>query len=179
MSLAKQYGADRIWIVNVGHFKGYEFPMEYFLHLAWNTDRWTNDNLDEYTRLWAEREFGPEHAAEIADIITTYTKFNGRRKPELLDAKTYSLVNYDEFEKRRRGLRSARDEGGRHSATNCRRESRDAFYELVLFPTKACAQLNAMYLAAAQKCALRATGPRQRERFRGADASTCSRRKPT
>ena len=29
-------------------------------------------------------------------------------------------------------------------------ESRDAFYELVLFPTKACAQLNALYLAAAR-----------------------------
>jgi len=29
-------------------------------------------------------------------------------------------------------------------------KSRDAFYELVLFPTKACAQLNAMYLAAAK-----------------------------
>ena len=45
MSLAKQYGADRIWIVNVGHFKGYEFPLEYFMHLAWDTSKWTNDNL--------------------------------------------------------------------------------------------------------------------------------------
>ena len=98
MSLAKQYGADRIWIVNVGHFKGYEFPLEYFMNLAWNTDQWTNDNLDDYTRLWAKREFGPEYADEIAGIITTYAKFNGRRKPELLDPNTYSLVNYDEFE---------------------------------------------------------------------------------
>ena len=31
MTLAKQYGADRIWIVNVGHFKGYELPTEFFL----------------------------------------------------------------------------------------------------------------------------------------------------
>ena len=30
MSLAKQYGADRIWIVNVGHFKGYEFSARIF-----------------------------------------------------------------------------------------------------------------------------------------------------
>jgi hypothetical protein len=36
MSLAKQYGADRVWIVNVGHFRGYEFPIEYFMSLAWN-----------------------------------------------------------------------------------------------------------------------------------------------
>ena len=66
MSLAKQYGADRIWIVNVGHFKGYEFPLEYFMNLAWDTSRWTNDNLNEFTRLWAEREFGPAHAKDIA-----------------------------------------------------------------------------------------------------------------
>jgi hypothetical protein len=30
---AKQYGADRIWIVNVGHFKGYELPTEFFFSL--------------------------------------------------------------------------------------------------------------------------------------------------
>src|SRR5215469_5771838 len=78
LTLAKQYGADRIWIVNVGHFKGYEFPTEFFTRLAWNTSRWTNENLDEYTRLWAQREFGPKHADAIAKIISAYTKFNGR-----------------------------------------------------------------------------------------------------
>jgi hypothetical protein len=45
MSLAKQYGADRIWIVNVGHLKGYELPIEYFMDLAWDTSRWTNSNI--------------------------------------------------------------------------------------------------------------------------------------
>ena len=39
LTLAKEYGADRIWIVNVGHFKGLEFPIEYFMHLAWNSQR--------------------------------------------------------------------------------------------------------------------------------------------
>ena len=149
MSLAKQYGADRIWIVNVGHFKGGEFPLEFFMHLAWDTDKWTNENLDEYTRLWAEREFGPAHADEIAGIIAAYTRFNGRRKPELLDAYTYSLVNYGEFEKVVADYEAlaAKAEKIRGQLP---RESRDAFYELVLFPTKAGAGLNAMYLAAAK-----------------------------
>jgi hypothetical protein len=149
MSLAKRYGADRIWIVNVGHFKGYEFPMEFFMHLAWNTARWTNDNLNEYTRLWAEREFGKEHAAEIAEIISTYTKFNGRCKSELLDANTYSLVNYGEFEKVVADYETLAAKTKKISS-ELPPESRDAFYELVLFPTKACAGLNAMYLAAAK-----------------------------
>ncbi|HZI31917.1 MAG TPA: glycosyl hydrolase 115 family protein, partial [Candidatus Binatia bacterium] len=149
LSLAKQYGADRIWIVNVGHFKGYEFPLEFFMNLAWDTSRWSNTNLDEYTRLWAQREFGPEHAAEIADVISTYTKYNGRCKPELLNADTYSLVHYNEFEKVVADYQALASKAG-EIGKRLPRVSRDAFYELVLFPTKACAELNAMYLAAAK-----------------------------
>jgi hypothetical protein len=96
MSLAKKYGADRIWIVNVGHFKGYEIPTEFFMNFAWNTERWNGENLDEYLQLWATREFGPEHATEIADIVAKYTKYNGRRKPEMLAPDTYSLLHYHE-----------------------------------------------------------------------------------
>jgi hypothetical protein len=147
MSLARQYGADRIWIVNVGHFKGYEFPLEYFMHLAWNTSRWTNTNLDEYTRLWAGREFGPEHAGEIADIVSAYTRYNGRRKPELLEPLTYSLVNYQEAERVAANYEALAKQADAISR-QLPPETRDAFYELVLFPTKACAQLNALYYAA-------------------------------
>jgi hypothetical protein len=147
MSLAKQYGADRIWIVNVGHFKGYEFPLEYFMNLAWNSDRWTNDNLNEFTRLWAEREFGPEYAGDIADIISKYTKYNGRRKPEMLTPDTYSLVNYQEAEKVVADFKTI---AGRAQEIYDRLPAarRDAFYELVLFPTKASALVNELYLAA-------------------------------
>ena len=150
MSLAKQYGADRIWIVNVGHFKGYEFPLEYFMDLAWDTDRWTNTNLDEFTQLWAAREFGSKYARDIADIITRYTQYNGRRKPELLAPNTYSLVNYqeavnvvadfDDISAKAEKIYSQLPE-----------DRQDAFYELVLFPTKASALVNELYLAAGKK----------------------------
>jgi len=147
MSLADQYGADRIWIVNVGHFKGYEFPLEYFMSLARNPRRWTNDNLNEFTRLWAEREFGPEHAGDIADIIAKYTKYNGRRKPELLAPDTYSLVNYQEAETVVADFNAitTRAEAIYHQLPADRRA---AFYQLVLFPTKASALVNELYLAA-------------------------------
>jgi hypothetical protein len=149
MGLAKRYGADRIWIVNVGHFKGYEFPTEYFLSLAWDSTRWNNENIGEYTRLWAEREFGSAYAVDAAEIIAKYSKYNGRRKPELLDPNTYSVVNYNEFET------IVAD----YNALAAKAEviydrlpasKRDAFYELALFPAKASAQVNEMYLAAAK-----------------------------
>ena len=149
MSLAKQYGADRVWIVNVGHFKGYELPLEYFMSLAWNSDRWKNDNIDEFTRLWAEEQFGAEHAADIADILAKYTKYNGRRKPELVDANTYSLVNYGEFENVVADF-DVIAKKAQEISDKLPKEKRAAFYELVLFPTKASAQLNEMYLAAAK-----------------------------
>jgi hypothetical protein len=147
LSLAKQYGADRIWIVNVGHFKGYEFPLEYFMNLAWNSDRWTNDNLDEFTRLWSVREFGPEFAGDIADIISKYSKYNGRRKPEMLVPDTYSLVNYQEAETVVADYKTIADRA-EAIYQKLPTDRHDAFYELVLFPTKASALVNELYLAA-------------------------------
>ncbi len=147
MSLAKEYGADRIWIVNVGHFKGYEFPMEYFMNLAWNTARWTNDNCGEYTRSWAAREFGAGLAPEIADIISKCAKYNGRRKPELLEPATYSLVNYQEAE---RVVAEVDEIAAQAEKIQGRlpEPDRDAFYDLVLFPARAAAQVNELYLTA-------------------------------
>jgi len=147
MSLAKQYGADRIWIVNVGHFKGYEFPLEFFMNLGWDTDQFTGDNLNEYTRTWAKKQFGQEYAAEIAEIITEYTRFNGRRKPELLSPETYSLINYNEADKvvsdYNKILTIAEE-----IYVKLEPQKRDAFYQLVLFPVKASALVNELYVTA-------------------------------
>ena len=147
MSLSKQYGADRIWIVNVGHFKGYEFPLEYFMNLAWNTKKWTNENINEYTREWAEFQFGQKYAEDIADIIEKYTRYNGRRKPELLSPSTYSLINYREAETVVKDY-NAIAEKAEKIYNLLPVEKRPAFYELVLFPTKACAIVNQLYYAA-------------------------------
>ncbi|MGO8766777.1 MAG: glycosyl hydrolase 115 family protein [Limisphaerales bacterium] len=149
MSLAKQYGADRVWIVNVGHFKGYELPMQYFMDLGWNSGKWTNDNIDEYTRLWAEQQFGPEYADDIAGLLSKYTKYNGRRKPELVDAYTYSLVDYQEFDSVVKEFDEIAAQA-QEISDKLPQNERAAFYELVLFPVKASAQLNEMYLAAAK-----------------------------
>jgi hypothetical protein len=134
MHLADEYGADRIWVVNVGDLKPLEFPIEFFLDLARTPDRWGKDNLDEFTRLWAAREFGPEHASEIARIMIEYTRYNGRRKPELIDADTFSnqpeanqmLADYKDTVARAEKL-----------YTELPVAYRDAFFELVLFPAKA------------------------------------------
>jgi hypothetical protein len=147
MSLAKQYGADRIWIVNVGHFKGYELPIEYFLDLAWNTEKQSNDNIEEYTELWAAIQFGKTYSKEIGEILSAYTKFNGRRKPELLSPFTYSLVNYREAERVVEDYNTIALKS-EEIFNKLPAEMHEAFYQLVLFPTKACALVNELYLSA-------------------------------
>jgi len=130
----------------VGHFKHVLFPTAFFLQLAWNTERWTHGNIGQYTQLWAEREFGPLHAESIARIMNAYTKYNARRKPELLEPTTYSLTDYGEAEKVVEDFRGITAEAER-IYKKLPQESKDAFYDLVLFPAKASAQLTELYVA--------------------------------
>jgi hypothetical protein len=147
MTFAKQYGADRIWIVNVGHFKAYSLPIHYFMDLAWFSDSLTHDNIREYTRAWAVQQFGDDYADATTEILTQYTRFNGRRKPELLSPTTYSLVDYLEAEKvvadYKAITRQAED-----IYNKLPDEKRNAYYQLVMFPTRASALVNELYLAA-------------------------------
>jgi hypothetical protein len=117
--------------------------------MAWNPEAWPKERIAEFTRLFAEREFGPEHAGEIAEVIAKYTKYNGRRKPELLDESTFSLVNYQEADRMLadwKSLAQQAEEIGRALPE----EAHDAFYELVLHPVKACAVVNDLYISAAK-----------------------------
>ena len=101
MSLAWQYQADRIWIVNVGDLKPMELPTDFFLRMAWNPDAFNADNLQQFTRNWAAQQFGapltPEHANTIAQLLQGYTRHNGRRKPEAVEPGTYSIFHYGEY----------------------------------------------------------------------------------
>jgi hypothetical protein len=147
MNLASAYGANRIWIVNVGDLKPMEFPIEFFLTLARNPERWGKDNLREYTELWAQREFGPEYAVEIADIVSKYTKYNARRKPEQLEPETFSQVNYQEADRVYSDWKSITDQAER-IYQKLPEDKRDAFFELVLYPTKASAIVNELFITA-------------------------------
>ena len=147
MNLAYRYGATRIWVVNVGDLKPMEFPIDFFMSMAWNPEQFTPENIGAFGKAWAARTFGPEHAAEIADVLAKYTKYNGRRKPELIDPSTFSLTNYREAERVLAEWKGAVDEAEKINAA-LPQEQRDAFYELVLFPTKASATVTQLYITA-------------------------------
>jgi hypothetical protein len=147
MHLAWTYGATRIWIVNVGDIKPMEFPIQFFLDYAWDPSQYPAESLADYTRKWAAREFGAEHASEIADIVSLYTHYNSRRKPEMLEPRTYSLVNYHEAENVVADYnRLARRAEALYAALPP--ADRDAFFQLVLYPVKACAIVNELHVTA-------------------------------
>ena len=149
MHLAYEYGARQVWVVNVGDLKPMEFPVSFFLDYAWSPKKWTAENLGDYTKLWAAQQFGSAHANEVAKILTLYTKYNGRRKPELLDENTYSLPNYREFETVVNDYNKLRDEA-RNLYKSIPANYRDAYYQLVLHPVEACANLNELYFSTAK-----------------------------
>ena len=143
MHLAWEYNARQIWIVNVGDIKPMEFPISFFLDYAWNPEKMGAEDLQKYTEQWAASQFGKQYSKEIAAIISAYTKFNARRKPELLDANTYSLNN-DEWATVVRdytNLLARAEKINSHLPA----EYKDAYFQLVLHPVKACANLNEMY----------------------------------
>lgn len=149
MQLAYAYGARRLWVVNVGDIKPMELPISFFLDYAWNPTEWSHAELDDYVRLWAAQQFGERHGQEIADLLAKYAKYNSRRKPELLAPDTFSLVNFNEAD---RVLAEWRDlvNRARAVAAQLPPEYADAYFQLVLYPIEACANLNELYVAAAK-----------------------------
>jgi hypothetical protein len=147
LNLAYQTGLDAIWIINVGDLKPKELPIDFIMHFAWNPDAIPADKTFDYTVDWATKIFGSEHAKEIADIVSKYSKYNLWRKPEAQVANIFSVVNYNESD---RVLKLWHDLVARVEKLQPKiaSEAQDAFYELVLYPVKASAGVAEIYLAA-------------------------------
>lgn len=149
LNLTWSHGVDRIWVLNVGDLKPMEFPISFFLDMAWDPTKFNSQKLYQYTEDWCAEQLGEEYAAEAARILNLYTKYNHRVTPELLNAQTYSLDNYNEFERVRNEYRDLAMDALRlyNFIPN---DYKDAFDQLVLFPTNATCNLYEMYYAAAK-----------------------------
>lgn len=155
MNLTYVHGVRELWVVNVGDFKPMEYPITFFLDMAWNPSRFNENNLLQHTERFCAQQFGEKYAKEAARLIDTYTKYNRRMPPESLNDKTYSLDNYNEWQR-------VKDDYTALSLDALRlyylmpKTHRDAFDQLVLFPIQACANLYEMYYAVAMNRSLAA-----------------------
>ena len=147
LNLAYQTGINREWIVNVGDLKPKELPIDFIMHYAWEPDAIPANKLFNYTLNWAIGIFGKAHAKEIADIVSKYPKYNLWRKPEVEDTRIFSFLNYNEAEREFK-LWSTVAAQAEALEKKMPPESKDAYYELVLYPAKASAGVAEMYLDA-------------------------------
>ncbi|TKB96594.1 glycosyl hydrolase 115 family protein [Pedobacter cryotolerans] len=149
MRLAYEHDANQIWIVNVGDLKPMEFPIQFFLDYAWAPDAIPSEKLMDYTKKWASKQFGADYAITIASFIDTYLKYAGRIKPELLNASTYSLINYNEFDQVTTDFIQLKNQANA-IYLQLDADKKDAYYQLVLHPIEALSNLYEMYLAVAR-----------------------------
>lgn len=147
LQLTYSYGVDKIWILNVGDLKPNEYPMDFFLNMAWNPNSFTQDNLEIYSVKFAEDHFGKTNAKEIAEIINLYCKYNSRVSAEMLNDKTYNLQS-GEFLQVRDGYLALETRALRQFI-NLDEAYKDAYKQIVLHPVRAMANLYDMYYAVA------------------------------
>ncbi|KAF8999865.1 hypothetical protein BDQ17DRAFT_1427597 [Cyathus striatus] len=149
MSTAIEYDATSLWILNVGDLKPYERETEFFISYGWNSSIWNSNNVGDFVTSWAQREFdvSPSVAGQVAQVVANLTRFNARRKPELLNSTTFSLINYREAD-------NVLEEWSRlQNASTAIYNSlpagtKPAFFQMVQHPVLASANLGNMLISA-------------------------------
>ena len=63
MNKAWEYGAENLWVLNVGDIKPGEIGTEFFLDMAWDPQRWRHDNIRDFLEQWAARDLDARFAA--------------------------------------------------------------------------------------------------------------------
>jgi len=155
MGRAWDFDARRIWIVNVGDIKPGEILSQYFLDLAFDARRLKESPRDYLTGFMTE-PFGADQAREIADIMLGYYDLAWARKPEFMGFGQTEWVTQNRHSAFVRG--DGEEAQSRIAAyeTLVRRaeavaarlppDRRDAFFEMVLYPVRDSAALNARIL---------------------------------
>jgi hypothetical protein len=164
LSLAYDFGIQRMWILNVGDLKPMEYPIQLFMDMAWNPKEYTQQNITDHTRRFFENTLGKcsmfnvqcSMADEAASIYNRNCQYMARVTPEMLDADTYNIetgewrqVANDYQRLELRAMRLYQDIPA---------EARDFYRQLVLFPVQAMANLYDMYYAQAMNRRLAAQG---------------------
>ncbi|HWU50064.1 MAG TPA: glycosyl hydrolase 115 family protein [Asticcacaulis sp.] len=142
MELADEAGADRLWIVNVGDIKPMEYPLSFFLDMAWNPKAITPQALADYPTKWAGQQFGQSRAQGIGVTLTWYSQLSARIKPELLSALNVDGADLADWDKL---LDMTKLQGAGLDPAH-----KAAWFELVQYPVEAQQNLRQLYYAVAE-----------------------------
>lgn len=154
LQLTYSYGVDKLWILNVGDLKPNEYPMDFFLNMAWNPTSFNENNLDEYARKFCEDKFGTENATEASEILSAYCKYASRITAEMLDQRTYNLESGEFLQVKDAYL--ALETRALRQYMKLPAKLKDSYMQLVLHQVRAMANLYDMYYATAMNAKLAA-----------------------
>ncbi|MCR4585133.1 MAG: glycosyl hydrolase 115 family protein [Lachnospiraceae bacterium] len=155
MTTAYERGVSRLWIVNVGDLGMNEIPLNYFMDLAYDYDKWgisACNSTAAYMKQWFNRTFGAAFddgiTAELADMYMKYGRLMNNRRPEHMNAGIYSVKEGFEAE---HILKQADEIEAvcRKAEEMCPDEYRDAFTELVSYKIHAGMNLIRMWIYSA------------------------------
>lgn len=147
MNLTYEYGVRKLWVVNVGDLKPMEYPITFFLDMAWNPEKFNAQNLQQHTEDFCTQQFGSQYSKEAARILSQYAKFNRRVTPEMLNARTYSF-NYGEWERVVNQYNTLALDA-HNLGFLLPSVYKDAYDQLISYPVQACSNLYNMYYAQA------------------------------
>ena len=153
MTEAYEYGVRELWIVNVGDVKFQEFPLNYFMDLAYDFEKWGSlapNSTKEYTKAWIESVFGSytskEEREEIQEVLEGYLKINALRKPESLNDTVYHPAHYLECEKLLSFCGKLEENNERLWKILEERGMGDAYFSMIYFSAEASFNLLKMHL---------------------------------
>jgi len=138
MSKAYQFGADKVWVFNVGDLKPAEMEIQFAMDLAWDIKKWTPEKAHEYPKAWAAETFGNEFAEPIAKIKAEYYRLAASAKPEHVDVVSFSEAEADKRLADYAQLNKDAEELSQKIPANLQ----DAYFELILYPVKGATLMN-------------------------------------
>lgn len=103
MTQAYEAGVREMWILNVGDLKGVEYPLCYFMELAYDYETWGStavNQTEQFVEKWIDAQFGSRLNAEqkqkVEAVLEGYTRWNAVRSPEAMREGIYHPVHFRE-----------------------------------------------------------------------------------
>lgn len=123
-------------MINCGDIKPQELPLTFIMSMAWDIEKITPTSIVDFFKAYASREFGPEHAVEIANLLIGHDRLNALRRHEHIEPDTFSILHYQEADNIIARYTSLENEA-LALLDIIGDEYKGAFFQIVLHPIKA------------------------------------------
>ena len=151
MSMAYEYGIRDVWIVNAGDVKFQEYPLNFFMDMAYDFETWRRkEAVAGYARQWTKKQFGTyttsKEQEKIAWILGEYIRLNHLRRPESCNDKVYHPAHFEEGRRMLLRCEKLEQENEAMLALLKERGREEAYFSMIYYAAAASANLLKMHL---------------------------------